>query len=122
MRGRRRKRWLSTTLFSSRTHLITRINCGEERVGEGKKGGERAGARRGELALRCPVITSQPDGPGSGGAEGGRDESVSNSSIVSSVFGGFARFFHAGARGGGAAFGVAIGGRGTHCADCGDGG
>src|SRR5213075_2972873 len=65
MRGRRRKRWLSTTLFSSRTHLITRINCGEERVGEGKKGDERAGARRGELALRCPVITTQPDGPGS---------------------------------------------------------
>ena len=26
----------------------------------------RAGARRDSLALRCPVVTTQPDGPGSG--------------------------------------------------------
>src|SRR6266516_4728239 len=40
-------------------------NCGEE----GRRGDreERAGARRGSLALRCPANTAQPDGPGSGG-------------------------------------------------------
>src|SRR4051812_22918315 len=40
-------------------------NCGEEKGGGGT-GGEGAGARRDSLALRCPVITAQPDGPGSG--------------------------------------------------------
>ena len=51
------------SLFSSRTHLITRINCGEERVGEGGKRDARAGAMRRSLALRCPVNTTPPDGP-----------------------------------------------------------
>src|SRR5881394_3360509 len=42
------------------------INCGKEKVVRGKKGEEGAGARRDSLALRCPVITAQPDDPGSG--------------------------------------------------------
>ena len=41
-------------------------NCGEEGR-RGVAGSEGAGAARERLALRCPVITTQPDGPGSGG-------------------------------------------------------
>src|SRR5438034_1342955 len=36
---------------------------GEGREGAG--GAERAGARWDSLALRCPALTTQPDGPGS---------------------------------------------------------
>jgi hypothetical protein len=39
-------------------------NCGGKGLEGEEKGVERAGARRDELALRCPVA-SQPDGPGS---------------------------------------------------------
>src|SRR3989442_6914287 len=38
----------------------------------GKEGGERAGAKRVSLALRCPANTTQPDDPGSGWSQGRR--------------------------------------------------
>jgi hypothetical protein len=61
---------MSTSFFSSRTHLIT-LELRGGKGGRGVAGGAGAGARRNSLALRCPALTTQPSGQVAGYDDGG---------------------------------------------------